>query len=751
MDAPAPGIPRTTEKRAEVLMQRLFSKMWSFLCPPTERAVRIPRRRPWVEALEDRCLLSGLLTGSVFRDANANGVRDAGEIAVPGVQVVLTGTTQQSNTPPVSATVTTDADGKFSFFNVDPGTYQIAREADFMHGGNALGSLGGDVQTTDIRTIALADGQTGLNYDFGIVGLAADKISLRRFFASAPGSSAGTGQVIVDTTEGHFHETELTGTNSVAGFVYADNDADGTRDAGEAGLADVTVTLLGQDPEGHPLFRTTTSDATGAYKFEQLPEATYTVNVGAWPAGFRPGRPTVGNKLGAIARNDQIRGISLEEEDHAEDYNFAALPLESAENLVAFLNNDTAGPSGSVTDGITSDASVRGTVADLGTVIRLEARLDAGTTFTNITSSLTAEGDFILNTAQLLQIAGGTLAAGNHTLHLQATDSSGVVTTRDVAFTLQNAPTVSTAIPAVTAAKNAANEVIDLAGHFTDADITNTRIRFNTSEGVINVELTDKATPRTVANFINYIQAGKFNNTIFHRSVPGFVVQGGGFAFDDSPLTLSDVASDPPVDNEFSASRPNVRGTIAMAKTSDPDSATNEFFFNLVNNTSLDQTTNSGGFTTFGKVVGTADETVMDALAAVNRPFKDDPAFGGGNQDTNDDRLLINVPLEGTDAQIAALKPVLQTFNGTTPATLPAGTTADNFVHIDSVDILPRSEVLTYSLVSNDNPQLLTATVTNNRLTLDYQQDQVGTARVTVRATDLAGNTVDTTVTITVT
>ena len=136
--------------------------------------------------------------------------------------------------------------------------------------------------------------------------------------------------------------------------------------------------------------------------------------------------------------------------------------------------------------------------------------------------------------------------------------------------------------------------------------------RFKTNLGDIDVVLTPDVAPLTVANFINYVAKGAYTNSIFHRSVPGFIIQGGGFRLENhSPVAID---QDPPVKNEFNVT--NSRGTIAMAKLgSSPDSATNQWFFNLANNGSnLDN--QNGGFTVFGRILNSAGLTVMDRIAA---------------------------------------------------------------------------------------------------------------------------------------
>jgi cyclophilin family peptidyl-prolyl cis-trans isomerase len=136
-----------------------------------------------------------------------------------------------------------------------------------------------------------------------------------------------------------------------------------------------------------------------------------------------------------------------------------------------------------------------------------------------------------------------------------------------------------------------------------------TLAQFRTAFGDIEVELYDQDKPATVQNFIRYVQSGSYSNCFSHRLVPGFVLQAGGYVVTNRGTASSSpvaVATFPPVTNEFSRGKfySNVFGTLAMAKTSDPNSANSQFFFNLTNNSaSLDNPNNSGGFTVFGHVV----------------------------------------------------------------------------------------------------------------------------------------------------
>lgn len=141
-----------------------------------------------------------------------------------------------------------------------------------------------------------------------------------------------------------------------------------------------------------------------------------------------------------------------------------------------------------------------------------------------------------------------------------------------------------------------------------------TTVQIQTVMGEIEVNLYDKDTPKTVENFLNYVEAGAYTDSIVHRTVPQFIVQGGGFRYTGT-LPPSAIPANAAVVNEPIFS--NVRGTIAMAKLgNNPNSATNQWFINLKDN-SANLDFQNGGFTVFGQV--TAGMDVVDAIAAVSR------------------------------------------------------------------------------------------------------------------------------------
>ncbi|WP_444933849.1 peptidylprolyl isomerase [Microbulbifer sp. JTAC008] len=126
----------------------------------------------------------------------------------------------------------------------------------------------------------------------------------------------------------------------------------------------------------------------------------------------------------------------------------------------------------------------------------------------------------------------------------------------------------------------------------------NPQVKLETDLGVIRIELYAKQAPVTVENFLVYTDSGFYDGIIFHRVVPGFVVQAGGFTFDFQRKETREAIA-----NESANGLQNLRGTLSMARTNDPDSATSQFFINLVDNTRLDASEDKPGYAVFGKVI----------------------------------------------------------------------------------------------------------------------------------------------------
>ena len=141
---------------------------------------------------------------------------------------------------------------------------------------------------------------------------------------------------------------------------------------------------------------------------------------------------------------------------------------------------------------------------------------------------------------------------------------------------------------------------------------SSTQVKVETNMGSFVLELNDKAAPKTVANFLTYVKSGFYKNTLFHRVIPNFMIQGGGFITD-----MEEKETRAPIPLESRNGLTNRRGTIAMARTNNPNSATSQFFINVRDNHFLDatQSQDGNGYAVFGKVIS-GMETV-DAIAGV--------------------------------------------------------------------------------------------------------------------------------------
>ncbi len=298
-------------------------------------------------------------------------------------------------------------------------------------------------------------------------------------------------------------------------------------------------------------------------------------------------------------------------------------------------------------------------------------------------------------------------------------------------------PSITKPIEDLAIPENSAASTVDLFQTFDDPFTTGQIASFEFGDdslggGVTNVLLFDQTgagAPATVANFLNYVDDGDYDSSIFHRSVPGFIAQGGGFGVDpelDFNVNLdaiSAIPADPPVVNEFSDQRSNTRGTIALAKLgNDPNSATNQWFFNLGNNSqNLDN--QNGGFTVFGEVLTEEDLAPVEAIAGlqtfnVTESFNEPaPEFAGAFSD---------LPLIIEDADNA------------------------DFVGLNRVTVSQASE-LEFSIIGNSNPELVEAVISESgELSLNYAPNQSGEARIALQATNLLGDSVEERFTISV-
>jgi peptidyl-prolyl cis-trans isomerase B (cyclophilin B) len=156
-------------------------------------------------------------------------------------------------------------------------------------------------------------------------------------------------------------------------------------------------------------------------------------------------------------------------------------------------------------------------------------------------------------------------------------------------------------------------------------------IKLHTNHGVIGIELDEAKAPKTVANFREYVKKGFFDNTVFHRVIDGFMIQGGGFE-----PGMKQKKTDAPIENEANNGLKNDKYTVAMARTGDPHSATAQFFINVADNAFLNhtaQTSQGWGYAVFGKVVEGQD--VVDKIRQVETGSR------GMHQDVPNDDVVI--------------------------------------------------------------------------------------------------------------
>jgi len=156
-------------------------------------------------------------------------------------------------------------------------------------------------------------------------------------------------------------------------------------------------------------------------------------------------------------------------------------------------------------------------------------------------------------------------------------------------------------------------------------------VELHTNHGVIKLELNAEKAPKTVANFLNYVNSGHYNGTVFHRVIDGFMIQGGGFE-----AGMKQKPTQAPIENEANNGLKNVRGSVAMARTNDPHSASAQFFINVADNDFLNHsspTPQGWGYAVFGKVVDGLD--VVEKIKSVKTGSK------GFHQDVPVDDVVI--------------------------------------------------------------------------------------------------------------
>ncbi|MBI1927242.1 carboxypeptidase regulatory-like domain-containing protein [Candidatus Poribacteria bacterium] len=353
------------------------------------------------------------LAGYVYVDANNNGVKEFGEVPIPGATVTLTGTDDLGNS--VSLSTTTDASGFYSFTNLRPGTYVITetQPAGYLDGKDTIGTPGGTTGNDVFSNIVLGAGVNGVNNNFGELLPA-----------------------------------------SLAGNVYSDANNDGIFQGTESGIANVLVTLTGTDDLGNPVSLTTTTASDGSYSFGNLRPGTYVITE-TQPAGYLDGKDTIGTP-GGTTGNDVFNNIVLAAGINGVNNNFGELLAASLGDRVWFDLDADGIQDTNETDG------VQGVTVNLydgmgGFVTSTTTNASGIYSFTNLTPG-TYSVEFVVSTLPTGFVFSPQGLGGNDALDSDADTTTG----RTALITLASGATDLTWDAGLRTAPGGGNLVCDL-------------------------------------------------------------------------------------------------------------------------------------------------------------------------------------------------------------------------------------------------------------------------------------------------
>lgn len=409
--------------------------------------------------------------------------------------------------------------------------------------------------------------------------------------------------------------------------------------------------------------------------------------------------------LAQVAANTTTYQVTSAAIEPAKSYSFVIEPFVNG-----ILVADSNAPSATV-DGMTSKTGTSGTP---GSAFSHTFTYVSG--FTTNSKTLTGIPAGLSFNSSTGVLSGTYPGVGNYTLTFTANYTGGGSLTQTFYIRvrpLAGAPVVGTVIPVWNGAAGTTRDTT-LAGTFTDTE-AESAVRVNTTLGNVDFILFNGATPATVTNFMNYVNAGKYTDVAFHRSISGFVVQGGGFKGAGTGSNFSSVVTYAPVVNEPGVA--NERGTISMAKLGgNPNSATSQFFVSLGDNrANLDY--QNGGFTVFGRVAGNG-MSVVDSIS---------------NLPNSTYSLLLDGSATGTSFANFPMNELAA----------PASMDQTKLVKMNSVTTVP---TLAYSVTGNTNPSVASASIVSGQLHLTGLTG--GQTTVTVTATDLDNLTTTQSVTV---
>jgi len=592
------------------------------------------------------------IRGFVFDDTNADGDQDAGEEALTDIEVTLTGIDDKGRA--ILARTRTGARGLYQFTSLRAGTYTVTVSANvdgFRPGtatpGTNFGGL--SIRNSQINGIQVTTGN-GANYNFGL---------LQSQIVAALNAVTLNAELLNDTK-------------------------------GPLGTASDNKTF---DPTIHGRLELTGTLTRFFAKLNDGNEVSISGNLAP-----------DGRFILNLAKLKEINGGTLPDGEYTL-FIKAIAGTEATKEIVFTL--DTAAPvtpTGEASLAIDGDADGVTTAE----IVTLEGKTSAGASViltlpngTKQTTTADVNGDFTFENIQLTH--------GSNAMVVHFVDEAGNIREFRTVFQ-RKLDTVSA--PNVTANAADADKLIDMNSIFTDNDQARSLIRFNTTAGPIYVEFFDADAPITVRNFFAYLDAGRYDDVIFHRLATNFVLQGGGFTFETTPNnSFASVTTFANIANEFSTEHRNLTGTLSMAQSSSPSSANSQWFFNLVDNPSLDGSLSNGTgfFTVFGRVASGEDQRILNTLAAFNVSNRSSTNSNFSTFPTRD-------------------------YTGTN---FPTDVSADKLAMIDSFDVIYEAQELTYSVQTNSNSSVVQATIERNQLRLNYLS--AGTSNITIRATDETG------------
>jgi cyclophilin family peptidyl-prolyl cis-trans isomerase len=288
-------------------------------------------------------------------------------------------------------------------------------------------------------------------------------------------------------------------------------------------------------------------------------------------------------------------------------------------------------------------------------------------------------------------------------------------------------PVIKNPIADIVVHAGAAPRNINLQQTFGLKNVTQEVVRFTTTLGPIDVELFPATAPNTVANFLGYVNRGSgpnggYNGSLIQRSIVSFIIQGGSYYIDNN--NLNEIVPTAAIKSE--AGIPNTEGTIAVALSpAGPDSGTDAWFFNLADNTKLNDTSDGGPFTVFGRAIENGLDTI-NAIAALT-------TYDLSSELESD--AFMNVPL--------------MQYNPS------KGLVATDFVYTNKIALIPVLPVnpgvaglLTVKVLQNTHPDIVTAKISGQKLRLTFPGEATGMTKITLVAVDAANEKVKTSFTV---